>query len=65
MFSLKFDLLFPSLEAAKDAARKLNAMLNSPRPHADPREYRRMLEELRMAREKVRAQSLIHRNPFL
>ncbi len=65
MFSLKFDLLFPSFEAAKGAARKLNAVLKPPRPHADPRELRRMLAELREARERVRAQTLVHRNPFL
>ena len=51
--------------AAKDAARKFNAAIKPPRPHADPREYRRMLEELRKARERVRAQTLVHRNLFL
>lgn len=65
MFSLKFDLLFPSFAAAKDAAQKLNAVLKPARPHADPRESRRMLAELREARERVRAQSLVHRNLFL
>lgn len=65
MFSLKFDLLFPSFEAAKDAARKLNSAFKPARPHADPQELRRMIEELRDARERVKAQTLVHRNPFL
>ena len=65
MFSLKFDLLLPSFTAARDAAHRLNTALKPPRPHADPREYRRMLEELREARERVRTQALVHRNLFL
>ena len=64
MFSLKFDLLFPSFDAAKDAAKKLNAFLKTP-PPADPRQHRRMLDELRLARDKVRLQSAAHRNLFL
>lgn len=65
MFSLKFDLLFPSFGAAKDAAKKLNALFKpQPRAH-DPREYQRVLDELRAAREHVAAQSLGHRNLFL
>lgn len=64
MFSLRFDLLFPSLDAAKDAAKRLNALLNPPAPPADPREHKRMLDELRLAREKLRAQSA-HRQLFM
>jgi hypothetical protein len=58
MFSLKFDLFFPSLDAAKDAAKSLNAILKAPAPPADPREHKRMLDELRHARERVRLQSV-------
>ena len=34
-------------------------------PPADPRQHRRMLDELRLARDKVRLQSAAHRNLFL
>ena len=65
MFSLKFDLLFPSFGAAKDAAKKLNALF-SPRPRpAGPRDYKRMTDELKSAHERVSAQTLGHRNLFL
>lgn len=64
MFSLRFDLLFPSFDAAKDAAKRLNALLKPPAPLADPREHKRMLDELRLAREKLRAQSA-HRQLFM
>lgn len=65
MFSLKFDLLFPSFEAAKETARKLNAALQPAAPFADPRDHQRMLEELRLARDRSRLQSVVHRNLFL
>ena len=65
MFSLKFDLFFPSFDAAKDAAKRLNAFLKTPRSPADPRQHKRMLDELRLARDKVRLQSAAHRNLFL
>lgn len=60
MFSLKFDLLFPTFQAAKDLARKLN----DPRRRTsdmDPRELQRMQDELRRAREKMKAELLQHR----
>ena len=65
MFSLKFDLLFPSFDAVKDAAKKLNSLVQPKSPPADPRDCKRMLDELRNAREQVAAQSLGHRNLFL
>lgn len=65
MFSLKFDLLFPSFETAKDAAKKLNALLASPAVPADPRDHQRMLEELRRHRELAITRSVAHRNLFL
>ena len=65
MFSLKFEFIVPSFAAAREAAQKLNDALQSARPHADPREYRRMIEELREARERVRTQTTVHRNLFL
>lgn len=56
MFSLKFDLLFPSIDLAKATAKKLNTALRRPPPPCDPRELQRMRDELRVARESVRAQ---------
>jgi len=65
MFSLKFDLLFPSFETAKDAAKKLNALLGSPAVAADPREHQRILDELRRDRETALTRSVAQRNLFL
>ncbi len=65
MFSLKFDLLFPSLGLAKATANKLNTTLRRPTPPADPRELQRMRDELRTAREKVRMQVTGGRHLFL
>jgi hypothetical protein len=56
MFSLKFDLLFPSLDMAKATAKKLNLALKRPDLPCEPRELKRMQDELRQAREKVRTQ---------
>ncbi|WP_373505014.1 hypothetical protein [Aestuariivirga sp.] len=56
MFSLKFDLLFPSLDMAKATAKKLNATFRWPDVPIEPRELKRMQDELRLARERVRAQ---------
>jgi hypothetical protein len=56
MFSLKFDLLFPTIQAAKRLARSLN---EPPISHADPREFKRMQVELRLAREKIKAEALL------
>ena len=65
MFSLKLDLLFPSLDMAKATARKLNAAWKRPPPDIDPREQKRMRDELRLAREKVRMQTMANRQLFL
>ena len=65
MFSLKFDLLFPSLDMAKAAAKKLNTTIRRPAPDIDPRELKRMRDELSLAREKVRMQATLGRNLFL
>ena len=65
MFSLKFDLLFPSFDAAKFAAKRLNALFKSPELPADPREYKRIKDELRQARDKLQLQAALHRNLFL
>ena len=56
MFSLKFDLLFPSLDMAKATAKKLNTALKRQDLPCEPRELQRIHDELRLAREKVRAQ---------
>lgn len=56
MFSLKFDLLFPSLDLAKATAKYLNRPFVRRGLPADPRELQRMQDELRLAREHVRAQ---------
>lgn len=55
MFSLKINLLIPSLELAKAVARKLNAPWRR-EPPPDPREAQRIQDELRLAREQARAQ---------
>jgi len=65
MFSLKFDLLFPSFDAARDAAKKLNGLLKSPAPPGNPREHNRMLDELRRSRDNALIRSVAHRNLFL
>jgi hypothetical protein len=65
MFSLKFDLLFPSLDMAKATAKKLNAAWKRPPSGIDPRELKRMRDELKLAREKVKAQSMGSRQLFL
>ena len=56
MFSLNLDLLFPSLDMAKATAKKLNAALKRQDSPCEPRELKRMQDELRLAREKVGAQ---------
>ena len=61
MFSLKFDLLFPSLESARQMAKSLNGLLKGPAPPTDPREHKRMLDELRLARYKAQAQAVARR----
>lgn len=61
MFSLKSDLLFPSIAVAKELARKLNRAASQARKSADPREIRRIKEELRQAREHRMALDLRHR----
>jgi hypothetical protein len=65
MFSLKFDLLFSSLYLAKATAKKLNTSLKRPAPPADPREFQRMRDELRSARENVRMQVTGGRHLFM
>jgi hypothetical protein len=54
MLSLKFDLLFPSLDMAKATARKLNANWKRTGKSADPRELKRLQDELHLTRERVR-----------
>lgn len=56
MFSLRIDLLFPSLELAKAAARKLNKGLARRDAPIEPRELYRMQQELREAHERIRYQ---------
>ena len=56
MFSLKFDLPFPGLGMAKATTRKLNAALKRQDSPCEPRELKRMQDELRLARERVKAQ---------
>jgi len=56
MFSLKFDLLFPSIGMAKAAARKLNAGLKRQDTPIEPRELYRMQQELRAAQDHIRYQ---------
>lgn len=66
MFSLKSDLFFPSIEVAKEIARKFNERRKVPSDSAiDPREQRRIRLELELAREKARALTIAHRNGLL
>lgn len=60
MFSIKFDPLFPDMKAAKALARILNADRPA-RADFDPRELARIKDELRAAREHVKAQAMLHR----
>ena len=53
MLSLKLDFFFPLLAALRGIAQP-----SEPPP---PRELQRMLDELRMAREKQKALALLHR----
>jgi hypothetical protein len=63
MFSFKSDLFFPSIEVAKQIARKLNERRKVPSVSAiDPREARRIRLELEAARERTRALAIAHRN---
>lgn len=59
MFSLKFDLLFPTLATAKELARSL-APRRKPGSveHRDPREIQRIRTELRPALEAQRSRGL-------
>lgn len=45
MFSLKFDLLFPTIVIAKAAARKLNTRLKRSDTLIEPRELHRIQQE--------------------
>ena len=66
MFPLKFDLFFPSIEVAKEIARKFNERRRVPSVSTlDPREARRIRLELEAAREKARASAIAHRNGLL
>jgi len=56
MFSLRFDLLFPTLDMAKAAARKLNSGLKRKDVPIEPRELYRMQQELRAAQDRIRYQ---------
>ena len=61
MFSLKFDLLFPSLDMAKATAKYLNRPFVRRDIPVEPRELQRMQDELRLAREHVKAQVMAGR----
>lgn len=66
MFSLKSDLFFPSIELAKEIARKFNERRKRPPVSViDPREARRIGFELDAARERARASAIAHRNGWL
>jgi hypothetical protein len=54
MFSLKIDLLLPTLAALKEAVHRLNDRPSDPRPPTDGREAWRIRCELREARDKLR-----------
>ena len=56
MFSLKLDLLFPTIGMAKAAARKINTHLKRPDTPIEPRELYRRQQELRAAQDRIRYQ---------
>jgi hypothetical protein len=60
MFSIKFDLFFPTLMMAKKLARQLNAR-QAPQSDVDPRQTQRMRDELWAAHEAVKQKALQHR----
>ena len=57
MFSLKLNLLFPTLKEAKDFAKRLN---RPQRADVDPRELHRMRMELKAARERALLMTVIN-----
>jgi hypothetical protein len=62
MFAIKNDLFFPTIEAAKEIARKYNARREANKLRdADPREVQRMRDELRAVREAHRLKMTAHR----
>jgi hypothetical protein len=66
MFAIKNDLFFPTIEAAKEIARKFNARRNAnDMRDADPREVQRMRDELRAAREAHRLKMTAQGNGIL
>jgi S-adenosylmethionine synthetase len=66
MFSLKSELFFPSIEMAKEFARKLNERRKVQSVSSiDPREQRRIRLELEAAREKARVSAIVYRNGLL
>lgn len=56
MFSLKLDVLLVSLERAATALLSIDRGRSADRPDLDPREVKRIEDELRLAREQVRLQ---------
>jgi hypothetical protein len=63
MFSLKSELFFPTIEMAKEFARKLNRRRKVQSVSTvDPREQRRIRLELEAARERARVSAIAHRN---
>ena len=66
MSAIKNDLFFPTIEAAKEIARKFNARHKANELHdADPREVQRMRDELHAVRETHRLKMTAHRNGIL
>jgi hypothetical protein len=66
MFSLKLDLLFPGRHLAKATAKKLKASWRGrPAVDVDPRELRRIQEELREAKLKADLFVATNRRLFL
>lgn len=63
MFSLKLDVLFPDIRAARELARRLNDRHGAAARRAvDPREIRRIREELREARDASALYAVEYRN---
>lgn len=63
MFSLKLDVLFPGIRAARELARRFNRRHGTAAHRTvDPREIRQIREELRKARDASALLSVERRN---
>lgn len=65
MFFLRLNNFFEGLNSARFLARKFKSLPKQGNSLPDPREVKRLRDELHLARERVRLQQIVHRRPFL